>query len=424
MLHYRPRVLLTCGTVFILFLALVLGMPRAVQGIGVTSTPPQQVLSGTSAASPLAAAALGQIAHIVVKETEQKTVPEVTGGPPHADRAYLFPDTVVGETWVVVGPNNTLDRAITYTNDTAGKLVVKAVIDSQGTTTLHNFRQDLTVVSKGTPPSVRDFDSRPTDLQSARASGKYTQSAQTTVAGRDAVVLREQATGKQYSFDRQTGGLLRAEAFASDGTTPILTTEWQTIEVLDAKAVPHDVLSTDLPYDATMFRSIPSRQLSRQDAAKALPFTLYTIDGLPDPLVNAPTGTRVDPAAVPLPYRGIDAVVQRGDGVGFAYRDGATKQYIEVREAPTDRFTASLKAALPFWDNAKQITVQIGGKSVSGWYLTSTVQVRDGSSGNSVKNAPGPNYIVLPDVNGTGISLMSQSYSESEFVALAQRLHV
>jgi len=35
---------------------------------------------------------------------------------------------------------------------------------------------------------------------------------------------------------------------------------------------------------------------------------------------------------------------------------------------------------------------------------------------------PGPSYIVLPDVNGTGISLMTQSYSEVEFIALAQKL--
>jgi len=130
----------------------------------------------------------------------------------------------------------------------------------------------------------------------------------------------------------------------------------------------------------------------------------------------------VTPSLTLGPYRGIDALARRGDGVGFAYRDDTSKRYIEVREAPAERFALSLQASLPFWDSAKQITLPIGGKSVTGWYLTSTVQIRDSAAGDALKKVPGPSYIVLPDVNGTGISLMTQSYSEVEFIALAQKL--
>ncbi len=419
MLHRRAHILLTTGTL-VVTLVIALGMPRAVQGVGITSTPPQRPQAVVTVVSPLANVAPGAIAHLVVKESERKDTAQVMGGPPHADQAYLFPDTTIGETWIVAGQGGSVERAITFTKDMSGQLVTKAVIDGQGTTTLHNYRHGLTVTSKGKPLTLLDFDSRPTDLQGTRSSQKFEQVTQMTAGSQGTITLRDRAGGKQYTFDSQTGGLLKAEQFGSAGDV-VGTMEWQTLEILDVSKVPQSALSTDLPQGDATFKGVPLRQLSRQDAAKALPFALYTIEGLPDPAVNYTTGTRVEVTSVPLPYRGIDAVATRGDGVGFAYRDDVSKRYIEVREAPAGRFAASLQAATQFWDSAKQITLSIGGKSVSGWYLTSTVQVRDGAAGNGVKKVPGPSYIVLPDVNGTGISLMTQSYSEAELVALAQK---
>ncbi len=419
--HHRPHMPLTAGIVIILALATMIGMPRAVQGVGVTSTPSQKPQIGAIGVPPLANVAPGKIAHLIVKESERKDAVPVIGGPPHADPTYLFPDTTIGETWVIAGQNGSVDRAITYTKDMSGQLVTKAVVDGQGTTTLHNYRHGLTVTSNGKPLAVRDFDSRPTDLQGARSSQKFEQVAQAAVTGRDTVTLRDRATGKQYTFDSQTGGLLKAELLGPSGDL-INSMEWQTLEVLDASTVPQSALSADVPQGDATFKGVPLRQLSRQDAATVLPFALYTFEGLPDPTVNYTTGTHVDVAAVPLPYRGIDALARRGDGVGFAYRDDTSKRYIEVREAPAERFALSLQASLPFWDSAKQITLPIGGKSVTGWYLTSTVQIRDSAAGDALKKVPGPSYIVLPDVNGTGISLMTQSYSEVEFIALAQKL--
>lgn len=96
--HHRPHVPLTAGIVIILALVTMIGMPRAVQGVGVTSTPSEKPQIGAIGVPPLASVAPGKIAHLVVKESERKDAASVIGGPPHAAPTYLFPDTTIGET--------------------------------------------------------------------------------------------------------------------------------------------------------------------------------------------------------------------------------------------------------------------------------------------------------------------------------------
>lgn len=385
----------------------------------------QLTQQATVASNPLGAKP-GQVIHTVMK-TYEKGVPDpAAGGPQHADPAYLFPDTVIRESYAVVGTNNVLARVVTYNKDASGQVFTQAIIDGNGRLTVYNSRHGISATGDaGKAGEVRDVDTRQINLSQARATQEFQTTTSVTVSNRPATVLEDRSAKKRLAFDQKTGALIREEQLETDAQGQeqvVRSTEWQLIEVLDAAQVSASTLSPNVPVRSNAVSGVAVKRMTRQEASRTLPFSLYTIGSLPEPTVAYMEGQHIDLTTLPIENRGLHFAVNRGDAAGFAYNDDATKRYVEVREGPTARFAESLQASQAFWDKAKPISVNIGNTAVSGWYLTSTVKTSDTPGSNNLREVPGATYLLLPDVSGTGILLMTQSYSESELLALAGRL--
>jgi hypothetical protein len=234
--------------------------------------------------------------------------------------------------------------------------------------------------------------------------------------------------GQRFVFARDTQQLLLVAEFvvAPDGTEQVLRSqEWQRVEVFDQAQAPAGILTPTLPVIADRLTAVPLRQLTLDEAARTLPFTLYTLALAPGavetPLVSYTTGQQVPLTTLPAHYRGLDFAVQRGEAARIVYDRSA--RYLDLVQGPSTNFAAALRQAPAFWASAQSITVQVGQASVAGWSLGSAPNtITTDPQAGSVQQIPGPRWVLLPDIGGTGILLTAQGYSEAELLAIAAQL--
>lgn len=392
----------------------------------------------------------GQVIHAIIRVYE-RYAPQSTGGPPHLDRERLFPETTVLETWAVAGERGRIARTVTYTRDSTGRLIQQTVVDETAHLTSYNARHGVSTMTTFSemgpisgvstrlgsiqhglnvqqPQVMREEaqDGRPTIVLDHHSPPDPAWLQQ--VANGESPVpyvgdLKIQLLGRRLVFDRESSALLRNIEFAvtDRGVEQVLTSkEWQRVEVLDAAQVPAGVLSPQMPVTTEQLTPAPLSQLPVQEAALGLPYTVYVLDR-PAGSIAVPIGQPIDLATLPLRFRGLDFAVQRGEATRIVY--DASERYLDLVQGPSASFAASLHQAPAFWESAKPVTVTLDGAVVAAWYLNSPpTNVTTNPASGSLRQIPGPAWILLPDVAGTGVLLKSQGYSEAELVALAAGL--
>jgi len=395
----------------------------------------------------------GQVIHVVIRSYERHA-PTVVDGPLHLDAALLSPETQVIGMWVIVGERGRIARAVTYTTDATGDLIRQTVVDAAGHAISEEVRQGTTLTGGVSEPgSVDDVAGQGASLSEARALRRPQATREDTTDGRTTVTLeyrsqadpawlreaadgalalrgqRVQTLGQRLTFDKETGALMKDTHFAitDRGEEHVLRSkQWEPFEVLDPAQVPAGTFSPALSAPASDFTAVPIRQLSDEHVAAAtLPFPLYTLDragsSLPVPRVTYSTGQRVDLMTLPVRYRGLDFAVQRGEATNILY-EAVPPRYLALVEGSSVAFADALRHALPFWASAKPLAATIDGTPAGGWFLTSAPIATTDPTLRSPQQAPGPDWVLLPNVRGTGVLMIGQDYSEAELVALTARL--
>lgn len=392
----------------------------------------------------------GQVIHVVTREYERHA-PPVADGPPHLDRESLFPETTALETWAIVGERGRIARTVTYTRDSGGGMIQQTVVDETGRLTSYNARHGVSTATtfsemalisgvsgqlgsiqhaldRQPPQARRDEaqDGRPVVVLDHRSPpdpawlSRVTEGESQTPHIKD---LKIQSLGRRLVFERDSSKLLRNIEFAvtDRGEERVLTSkEWQRVEVLDRAQVPNGVLSPQMPTTTEQLTPVSVRQLPIREAVEALPYTVYVLDQ-PGDNITVPVGHPTDLATLPLRFRGLDFAVQRGEAARIVY--DASTRYLDLVQGPSASFAASLRQAPAFWKDAKPITSTVTGTPVPGWYLTSPPNtVTDNPASGAVRQVPGPAWLLLPDVRGTGVLMKSQGYSETELLALVAGL--
>lgn len=424
-----------------------------VYGVSVSTSASSPVPSPQSiAASAPLTAQPGQAIHIVVKTYERQAPDKAMGGPPHAAPATLYPETVVRETWGVAGANGRLARVVTYNRDGAGRLFEQAIIDGAGRLVSYNLRHGVgTETNFGQPGAVSSVDTRPTNLSRTLATQGSRSVRQMMDVGQPATVVETRSTpdaawlqqaksgGTPYAgditvktfsnrltFDQRSGDMRREElvAITDRGEERVIhSREWLRVEVLRGDQLPADVQSLSIPKGEGKLTAVPVKQFSQQDASRALPFALYVLGGEKEQGIAYTTGQQVDLATLPLAYRSLQFSVARGDAASVTYKDEGPQRHFDLIQGPAGRIATSLREAEAFWDSAKPVSVTIGGTAVNGWYLTSApTKVTDNPASGIYRDVPSPSYVLLPDVQGTGVLLRTVGYSEAEILTLVGHL--
>lgn len=420
---------------------------------GAVNTPATPSDTGTAPVLP------GQVVHSVVRAYERRASDD-PGGPPHLDRAALFPETVVSETWVVAGDNDQIRRAVTFRRDPSGKLLEVTVVNDKGEIFSFDARFNQTTATKlNAPGRVSQTGARATTLQrtlaantrATRGSGSVGNEPTTIVevsrfaaadlapqaanasqrGGLSVADLSAREIARRLEFSTQTGRLRKDVTYAIDAVgkeTAVKSENWEIVETRDGTQVPTDALNPMLPTAfPTAFTPVPLQQFSLASAKTSVPFALYLPSSWnQDPAktsIGYGAGKRVDGATLPLAFQGLDFAVARGDAAQVTRSGDQQSRPVTIMQGRSDDFAESLRRGLPFWSRAEPVAVTISGRSLSGWYMTSTpVVVTTNPSASDGREVSGPVYLLLPDAGGAAILMTASGYSKNELLALAATL--
>jgi hypothetical protein len=113
--------------------------------------------------------------------------------------------------------------------------------------------------------------------------------------------------------------------------------------------------------------------------------------------------------------------VQRGEAAEVVYDGG--DRYLTLIQGSTASLAASFRQSLPFWASATPIRLTVSGTAVDGWYLTSppVTTTPDPATGPFI-DRPGPTWLLLPDVQGTGILVRAHGYEREALLAISATL--
>lgn len=450
----RSRGLSRCVTFSAFSALLILSVTWGISiTAGAVATPP--TLSDTSV-SPVQP---GQVVHSVVKAYERQ-IPDNPGGPSHLDRATLFPETTVSETWVVAGDNDQIRRAVTYRRDASGNLLEVTVVNDKAEIISFDTRFNQTTSSKlNAPGHVSQTGARATTLQRTLTGNPRAMKKNSIIGNEPTTVLEidrfaasslaPQATNtnqkgglsiaglsareiaRRLEFTTQTGQLRKDATYAIDAAgkeTEIRSEEWNLVETRDSAQTPTDALNPTVPAaNPVVFATVPLQQIPLMKAKAAVPFTLYVPSVWSQDAVNTNVsygaGKRIDGATLPLAFQGLDFAAARGDAAQIARPGNQQSRSVAILEGKTGDFAESLRRGIPFWDRADPVAVTISGQSVSGWYMTSApVVVTTSPSASDGKEVPGLVYLLLPDVQGSAVLVTASGYSQDELLALAATL--
>lgn len=405
---------------------------------------------------------VGQILHTVTTLYERHTPEPVIGGPYHADNAFLFPETVTSETWVVAGDNDQIARAVTYRRDATGALISETVVNDKAELVSYNARDNQLTSTRlsapghvsqsvlattlsgvlasapnatrknsaiGNEPTVIVELGRVTAVQFAPPSGTGTTRQPGAVS---LVDLNAQTVGWRSEFVAQTGQLRRNATYAIDPTNAetILRSEtWDTVAVLSGAQVSATVLNPALPAATPNQGKSPGIPVTLVTlAAKpATPFSLYAParwqQDAAGTTVAYGSGSRVDPTTIPRMFQGIEFAVQRGEAAELSNQTDTRARSVRVREGRSGDFAAALSRAPAFWTQAEPVTLSVEGTPVAGWYLLGDPVTIANAHDAPTTQAPGPAYLLLPDVRGTAVLIMaSGDYQKADLLALAATL--
>ncbi len=455
---WRWKAALGTPLVILIVVAGLLGLPStSVAADPAPLTPENQAVLVRAQQAQLPSVQAGQVLHVIVQSYERHA-PEPVGGPPHLARAVLAPETILTEYWAVAGNQGHITRVVSSKRDTSGRLLQQTAVDGAFHLVSYDAVANETSNAQFAESSrVADVSGRSGLMRDLPALAKTPPGAQgeTSRAGRAAVVIEYRANpdprwleqnatgqavgpyaadlavrafGRRLVLDRASGALLEDVHFVltDSGSEQILSEKmWQRVEVLDLVQVPVGILTPALPTTPDRFVPVPRALLSASAAAAAVPFAFYAMPsvpgGLPTPTISYGTGQRLDPALLPLRFRSLDFIAQRGAAVTCVY--DASNRYLDLVQGSSADFLAALGGAPAFWVGAEPVTMTIGGTAVLGWYLTSApVTVTDNPQTGPFRQLPGRSYLLLPDVGGTGLLLTAQGYGKAELLAFAAGL--
>lgn len=411
---------------------------------------------------PQGTAIAGQILHTVTTLYERHAPEPAIGGPQHADNAFLFPETVTSETWVVAGDNDQIARAVTYRRDVTGTLISETVVNDKAELVSYNARDNQLTSTRLSAPGHVSQSVLATTLSGVLASAPNATRKNSAIGNEPTVIielgrvpaaqfappsgtgttrqpgavslvgLNAQTVGWRSEFVAQTGQLRRNATYAIDPTNAetILRSEtWDTVAVLSGAQVSATVLNPTIPTAISNQGKFPgvSVTLTAVAARPAMPFSLYVPSGWQQDTANTMVaygpGARIDPTAVPRTFQGLEFAVQRGEAAELSNQTNTQPRSVRVREGRSEDFSAALRRSPAFWAQAEAITVSVEATTVSGWYMVSDPVTIASAPGAPTTQAPGPAYLLLPDVQGTGVLIMaSGDYQKADLLALAVTL--
>lgn len=405
----------------------------------------------------------GQVLHTIVTLYERHAPEPAIGGPQHADGGFLFPETITSETWVVAGDNDLVAHAVTYRRDAADTLIGETVVNDKAELVSYNVRDNQVTATKLSAPGHVSQSVLATTLSGALASNPNGARKNGMIGGERTVIVEQghipasqfappSGTGTtrqiggislaglkaktvrwRSEFAAQTGQLRRNVTYATDVTnaeTVLRSETWDTVEVLEGAQVPATVLNPALPTPAAnqgRFPGVPVSFTTLASAKPATPFSLYVPSRWQQDAANTNvaygSGARIDPVTVPRTFQGPEFAVQRGEAAELSNQTDTQARSIRVREGRSDDFAAAFGRAPAFWAQAESITVSVEATTVSGWYMISDPVTIASAPGAPTTQAPGPVYLLLPDVQGTGVLIMaSGDYQKADLLAFAVTL--
>lgn len=397
----------------------------------------------------------GQVLHITTRGYERHDT-TIIAGPLHLAPTFLAPDITLTEIWAVADDMGYIARVVTYVRDEAGELIEMNVIDEKAQLIAYSPRHGETIMSSFRERGlIADVGGRVANLANTPLAQFARPLRVQLVNGRPAVVLeylteadptwlsmvrtgeltnpyagdlpiRDQ--GRRLIFDRDTNGLLREEDFVvgAQGEEFLLrSTEWLQIEVLDSGQILAGILNPAIPSPEKGWTSVPLSQMAVQQAKAHLPFALFTAskssDNNTSALVTYGTGLQQEITDIPLRFRGLDFAVQRGEAARISYGDAT--RHLDLIQGTSTQFESSLQKTPAFWTSARAITVDIEGTAIPGWLLFSAPSsVTKDPTTREIQQVPGVTWLLIPDVQGTGVIMMAQGYSDAELVAFATGL--
>lgn len=398
---------------------------------------------------------MGDVVH-VTRRFYQRRPPDIAVGPPHLTRADIASDTLQIETWAVADERGAIAHAVTYTRDDANALLRVAVVESgihlrawdvrTGEVTTGQFAQASQINDVGGLTGVLREAQALTERTRAGLKEEIQEGAEvTTIEYRSLPGLTsspgamDDLLSVPYASDLPIQSVIRRLTFANSsrrlltvadlGVTEkgeehlLRSQEWLGVEVFSASTVPAATLNPDLPSMEQGFSPVARKHISPKEAATTLPFNFYRFDpsrkNFPEPSVTYAAGSPLDFSQVPLRFRDLNFASARGEAANSVY-DQTGSRYLGIVQGPSARFDASLRGAKAFWAGAEAITVTVDGTKVSGWFLTSApVKVTDDPRSGVTREVAGLAYILLPDVGGTGVLIVSQDYGREELVTIA-----
>ena len=405
---------------------------------------------------------IGQVLHTVMTLYERHAPEPAIDGPQHADNAFLFPETVLSETWVVAGNNDQIARAVTYRRDTAGILIGETVVNDKAELVSYNLRDNQITSTRLSAPGHVSQSVLTDTLAGVLASNPNVARKNATIGGESMVIVEQgripasqfapasgagttrqmggvsltglnaQTVGWHSEFAAQTGQIHRKVIYAIDAAnveTVLRSETWNSVEVLNGAQVAAAALNPTIPTAMSnqgKFPGVPVTLVTLA-ARPATPFSLYAPSRWQQDAAGTTvaygSGSRVDPTGIPRLFQGIEFAVQRGEAAELSNQTDTQTHSVRVREGMAEDFLVAFSRAPAFWTQAEPVTVSIEGTPVTGWYMLGDPVTIATAHDAPPTQANGPAYLVLPDVRGTAVLIMaSGNYQKADLLALAATL--